>query len=129
MRLLRQFGIVILAAMLAWACATSARLSAARVQHPIPPAIERLELDTCFMAPTVMGCWPTPDPNIRHWVTVFSMADEQTVATGTVFTERAWQAFGIWRERLIRAYCQGRDVLQAANGEKPDPAQICQESK
>jgi len=55
----------------------------------------------------------------------YSTPDEQRVTVAVGFTEKAWSAFVAWKDGLVRAYCEGRESLQVANGETPKPEGVC----
>ena len=59
----------------------------------------------------------------------FSLATETEVRADVGYTAKAWTLQQDWITGLIRAYCEGRETLQIANGEKASPDGICQASK
>lgn len=77
----------------------------------MPQALERLALDTQAQGGRVY----------------LSLPSEAEITPAVVTTRAAWEALGAWTAALIRAYCEGREALQVANGDRPDPAPICRE--
>jgi len=67
-------------------------------------------------------CVQIPVPGATE---VYSLPEEQRVKVAVGFTEKAWESFVVWRDGLVRAYCEGRESLQVANGAQPKPEGIC----
>ena len=62
----------------------------------------------------------SPDRRLR-----FSLATETEVRADVGYTIAAWMQQQEWVAFLIRAYCEGRETLQIANGEKATPEGVC----
>ncbi len=54
-----------------------------------------------------------------------SLREEDGVRPALAFTARGWAALQAHVGRLVRAYCEGREAIQAANGGPVEPAEIC----
>jgi len=55
----------------------------------------------------------------------FSLASETEVRADVGYTVGAWTLQQDWITVLIRAYCEGRETLQIANGETAKPEGVC----
>ena len=109
---------MILVLLLAASCAT---WRSGDAKHPVPPAIERLPLDRCWIDDTgLCNSQPGPQKEIR-----ISLRSEPTVSTHIAYTATAWLVEQQWIGLLIRAYCEGRETLQLANGEEVKPEGVC----
>ena len=113
-------GVVISVLLPVFGCATLRSGSPAK--HPVPPAIEKLSLDRCWLG--VDGkCSAAYSPERRLR---FSLASEDEVRTDVAYTYAAWQVQMEWLGHVLRAYCESREALQVANGEIPKPAPACE---
>ncbi len=96
-----------------------------QVKHPIPPIIEPVALDRCWLGMDGKCTAAfSPDRRLR-----FSLATETEVRADVGYTAAAHNLFLDWLSGLIRAYCEGRETLQIANGEQAAPDGICQAIK
>lgn len=59
----------------------------------------------------------------------FSLRSEPTVSADIGYTFAAWMLEREWIGLLVRSFCEAREVLQIANGEKAAPEGICRASK
>lgn len=90
-------------------------------KHPVPPAIERLALDRCWLgADGTCTAAFSPDRRLR-----FSLASENEVRADVGYTIAAWMQEREWLANLVRAYCEAREVLIIANGETAKPEGVC----
>lgn len=109
---------MILAALLVSSCATWR--ASAGPKHPIPPAIEPLALDRCWVAADGRCGAFAPGYSLR-----WSLPTEKHVSAEVGYTVAAWQLEQEWVRLLIRSFCEAREVLQIANGEKATAEGIC----
>jgi len=57
---------------------------------------------------------------------VFSLSEEATASADVGLTQRAWTATVEYWVRILRERCMMREMLQVANGGRPDPDPVCQ---
>ena len=111
----RIFGVVLL--MTVQSCGTFT----SPAKHPVPPAIERVNLDRCWID-AAGNCTPQPSPEKELR---FSLRSEPIVSTDVGYTFAAWMQEREWLANLVRAYCEAREVLIIANGETAKPEGVC----
>ncbi len=57
--------------------------------------------------------------------TIFSLREEATAIPHVGLTQRAFTALVEYWGKILRERCAMREMLQVANGERPDPDPVC----
>ena len=99
------------------------------VKHPVPPLVERLALDRCWVVGVTSAGAACSGVEIPGAPVVYSLADEDAPVPKALFSAKAMERLEAWKKKLIAAYCEGREALQVANGEAPKPAPVCEPVK
>ena len=104
----RTFALAISVLLLASSCA-GAWTSPSASRYPVPAALEELRLDQ----------------QANKGRVYLSTPSEAAIVPVVGMTAAAWSALIGHVARLVRGYCEGREALQVANGDRPDPAPVC----
>lgn len=121
-RWLKSAGVILVLSLVS-GCATGTKLSS-RILHPVPERIQVLDLDRCWTQKPDFTC--TKDRPAGKAMLFLTAPEEMgVVGAEVVISKMAWERLQAWLTRIIHAYCEGRETLQVANGQKPDPAPIC----